>query len=181
MTAASWSVRDHAAHAGGVTSASHNIVLRDAPDLEELLSAMMAAGKPVRFTARGHSMHPLVRDGDVLTVESPGKALLPVGSIVACHHPRNGTLIIHRIIACDSGARGSTYVVRGDNLPRPDGRIAADRIVGRVICVRRKGRDVRLGVVWGAGMAAHLSRRGLLRRVVAMARSFERVFDGGRA
>ncbi len=34
------------------------------------MTTVLERGAQFRFTARGSSMHPLIRDGDVLTVES---------------------------------------------------------------------------------------------------------------
>jgi phage repressor protein C with HTH and peptisase S24 domain len=89
--------------------------------LTELLTAVLAKGKAFRFRARGWSMSPFVRDGDVITV-SPLRGRRPeTGAIVAFVHPGTGRVAVHRIV--DAGPGG--YLVRGDNTDSADGILPA--------------------------------------------------------
>jgi len=95
--------------------------------LREFLEAVLERGVPFRFTARGCSMHPAIKDRDVITV-SPlaGRAPL-VGEVVAFRSDEE-RLVVHRIVAAAEGS----YELRGDNCPMGDGRVSCDALLGVV-------------------------------------------------
>jgi hypothetical protein len=122
-----------------------------------LLTAVLARGSLFRFQARGFSMSPFIRDGDVLTL-APAPARLRFGDVAAFINPCNQQLSVHRLVRKDR--RG--YLMRGDNAPAPDGTILPAEILGRVIRVERLGRRVRSGLGPGRIGIALLSQRGWL-------------------
>jgi hypothetical protein len=140
------------------------------PALTDLMTAVLAKGKAFRFRARGWSMSPFVKDGDVLTVRPlPGRDPRP-GEIVAFLHPRSGQAGVHRIV----GVAGGMFLVRGDNVNQADGALARDRILGMVTEIVRDGRRVR-GVSGRLGpVLAVLSRAGGLSRGLEMLRRLVR-------
>lgn len=108
----------------------------------ELLLAMVERGVPLRTTARGFSMHPFIRDKDVLTI-APMKDILPApGDVVAFTQPETGRLAIHRVI--EQKEKG--WLIRGDNCLEPDGVIPGKNILGIVVRVERGGKNIRLGI-----------------------------------
>ena len=111
--------------------------------LLSLLEAVLARGVPFRFRARGWSMAPFIRDGDVITV-SPFRGARPgIGEVVAFTRPGEGNLVVHRIVA----RQGADLLVQGDSVPEcADGIIPAENLRGRVSRVERDGRDVWLGL-----------------------------------
>ncbi len=123
-----------------------------------LLQTILAKGMPASFTAKGFSMAPFIKDGDVLTVvplqgTSPG-----LGDVVAFLRPETEKLAIHRVVA----GKGHFYCIRGDNSFQVDGFIPKTSILGGVKRVERNGKRV----YWGLGperfLIALLTRRGLL-------------------
>ncbi len=134
--------------------------------LTELLRAVLAKGKPFRFRARGWSMSPFIKDGDVVTVSPLGGRRPRTGEIVAFLHPRTGKAAIHRVVRMRDGR----FSVRGDNAFGPDGALSPDRILGAVTRVERGGRNVR-GTGGPASLAvALLSRTGALVRGLSLSR-----------
>ena len=127
--------------------------------LLELMRAVLARGVPFRFCARGWSMAPFIRDGDVITV-SPLRDVLPgVGEVVAFARPGAGKLVVHRVVA----SRGSALLIQGDSAPpRSDGIVARDNLLGRVTRVERNGQNVWLGLGPERYLIAWLSRTRLL-------------------
>jgi len=125
------------------------------PGQRELLLAMVARGVPLRTLARGFSMHPFIRDRDVLTISPIKDRPLSLGEVVAFTQPAKGRLAIHRII--QKTEKG--WLIRGDNCPEPDGVVAVEEIIGRVSRVERAGRDIHLGI-GGAGKLIALLNRG---------------------
>ncbi len=109
--------------------------------LKEFLQAVLAKGTSFRFKARGFSMHPFIKDGEMVTISPvPGVQLDP-GDIVAFCHPESGKLVVHRIIK--KNAQG--FILRGDNCAAADGLVSAASIVGRVTAVEGDSWIKRLG------------------------------------
>jgi len=155
---------------GGVLSLS-------GPALQEFLGAVLVKGVPFRFMARGSSMYPFLKDGDVITVEpfrapEGGRLDLVTGDIVAFCHPGTGRLVVHRVIARRLGA----VTVRGDNCTAPDGDIEEGALLGRVSRVERDGRPVALGRGPEKFFIAYLAKHDALIALVAGARRFARPF-----
>jgi hypothetical protein len=128
------------------------------PAFIELLRAVLGKGVPFRFQARGFSMSPFIKDGDLVTVSpllgsSPG-----LGDVVAFIQPGTRRLAIHRII----GKKGSSFFIKGDNTYQIDGLIPETNILGYVTRVERDGKKVSLGLGLERFFIALLARRGLL-------------------
>jgi hypothetical protein len=134
--------------------------------LTELLRAVLAAGRPLRFRAGGLSMSPFIKDGDILTIRPLGGAAPRTGDVVAFIRPATGRAAVHRIVRGKSGL----YSLKGDNESLADGTVALDQILGTVCRVERAGRDVRLERSGGGAVIAALSRSGWLARGLAVAR-----------
>ncbi len=135
--------------------------------LMELMQAVHAKGLPFRFNAGGHSMAPFIRDGDVITVSPLGSRAPGAGDVVAFIHPETKLPCMHRVLS----VRGDSFLIQGDNMPeKSDGMIPRKAIVGRVTCVERAGRRVRLGLGPERSLVALLSRCGgmaVIRRYAA--------------
>ncbi len=142
------------------------------PDLRIILQAAGEKGAGLRFQARGFSMHPFVRDGDVITV-SPlsGRPLVP-GDIVAFVSPATEKLAVHRLV----GRAAAGYLVRGDNAAESDGVVGKADLLGVVMRVERNGRPVRTGLALFRRFIAALSRRGFLRPLIGLARRIRILF-----
>lgn len=88
----------------------------------------------VRFRARGTSMEPALRDGDLVSVVRAHPDRIGVGDVI-CYEPEPGRLVLHRVVA-----RGATYfVTRGDALGWVE-RVPFARVLGQVTAVERRGR-----------------------------------------
>ena len=77
-------------------------------------------------------------------------------------YPEKIKLTVHRIVHIS----GEGYLIKGDNTPEPDGRVPASSIIGRVVRVEHRGRQVWLGMGIDRIIIAFLSRRGWLVPVV---------------
>jgi signal peptidase I len=130
------------------------------------MRAVLSRGVPFRFRARGGSMHPFVRDGDVVTVQPLGKSRIGAGDIVAFTHPGAGRLVVHRVAA----GTGRGLLMKGDNAEYADGIVPLENVLGRVSRVERDGRRIRLGVGPERALIAWLSRSDRLETMLAPAR-----------
>ncbi len=135
-----------------------------AASLTALMTAVLAKGKAFRFRAKGWSMSPFIKDGDVITV-APLLGRAPrAGEIVAFLHPKTGLAAVHRVVRTSPGL----FLIRGDNVHDADGALASDRILGTVTAVVRDGRTVKGVHGRFSPVIAFLSRIGglaLLRRL----------------
>jgi hypothetical protein len=134
--------------------------------LTELMRAVLAKGKPLRFRAKGLSMSPFIKDGDVVTVHPLAGARPRTGDIVAFLHPATGKAAVHRVIRERSGL----FSLKGDNVPEGDGVLLLEQILGTVSRIERSGKTVHLGLRPGRAAIASLSRSGLLTRALGAAR-----------
>lgn len=159
------------------------LVRRTGGDLElsgeaflTVMEAVLANGASFRFKARGFSMTPFIRDGDIVTV-LPRKDRIPgTGDVVAFVNPGTRKLMVHRII----GMRGDSYTIKGDNRTEMDGTIPGGQILGIASKVERNGRIISLGNDSGKSLATGLNRIGFLIpaliRIARGVRSFWRRF-----
>jgi hypothetical protein len=150
------------------------------PALVDLMRAVLARGCRFRFCARGWSMSPFIRDGDVVTVApsrprfaeprttddspappeaEPGGETCGIGQIVAYVSPGSQRLVVHRIV----GRRGSSFLVQGDSMRGTLADVVSPGdIAGRVVRIERGRKRVWLGLGPERYVVAVLSRAGLL-------------------
>ena len=146
-------------------SGTHSILVR----MRALLVDLLRSGTSVRLEVTGHSMSPLIRGGDVVTIEPLSGRRPSLGEVVAL--APGGRLLVHRLGGWDR----DRAVCRGDVAAHADPVPSADELLGRVTRVERGGRRVRLGLGVERLPIALLSRVGLLR---VLARLRERLRRG---
>lgn len=133
--------------------------------LVELLQAVTEKGKPFRVRAFGFSMHPFIRNRDIITISPLPSGRPRLGDVAAFLQPVTGKLVVHRVI----GFKGDHCLIRGDNVVESDGLIPCPNIQGYVTCVERDGKEI----WWGSGperyLIALMSQKGLLRRTLFLA------------
>jgi hypothetical protein len=113
------------------------------PALLELMRAVLVRGLPFRFRARGWSMAPFIRDGDVITVSPFRRARPGIGEVVAFTRPGTENVVVHRVLS----RRGPAAFIQGDSVPGcGDGLIPAENLLGRVTRIERNGQEVWLGL-----------------------------------
>ena len=127
--------------------------------LLSLMTAVLEKGLPFRFRARGWSMSPFIKDGDVITV-CPFKDSEPgLGDVIAFTHPVKYRVIVHRVIGKD----GAGLKIHGDSLDdNSDEIIPLENLLGKVTEICRDGKKVWIGLGIERHIIAWLSRAGLL-------------------
>jgi len=100
-------------------------------DATALIVDLLSRGHAVQFRARGDSMHPVIREEDVLHVE-PRQTFGP-GDVVLVLADRG--LTAHRVVSISE----ETLLTRGDNAPGDDPPVALSRVLGVVTHVERDG------------------------------------------
>ncbi len=126
--------------------------------LPELVKDILSKGAECRFQAKGHSMAPFIKDGDIVTISPLTSSSPGLGDVVAFNHPENEKLMIHRVVE----KRNNDYYVKGDNALEMDGLVQAKDILGCVNKVERDGINVRVGLGPERFLIGFLNRKGLL-------------------
>lgn len=143
--------------------------------LVELLDVLTKKGKPFRFQALGFSMFPFIWNLDDITVSPLPSGGPRVGDVVAFINPATEKLVVHRVI----GMNKDSYLIRGDNAPKPDGLIPRESILGYVSKVDRDGRRVTIGSGPERFLIAFMSRKEVLVPVLFLAYKMVRPFIRG--
>lgn len=116
--------------------------------------AALPAGERFRLRVAGVSMRPILIEGDeVVAVRTVDPDWHP-GDILVIDLAEAG-LVVHRVL----WTSGAAIRTRGDGSGLMDAPVALERVLGRVVEIRRDGRDVTEGVVarrlaWGRHFAA---------------------------
>jgi len=129
-----------------------------------MIQSALERGQHIRMTAKGCSMIPFIRDGQVCELSPPN--ILALGDIVLAKST-SGNYFLHRIVKIERDA----FFLRGDAQEDYEGPFARGDILGRVTTTYRKGHARALdcgiwrlaGLVWVA--TAPLGR-GLLRLAI---------------
>jgi signal peptidase I len=111
-----------------------------APVIMELIEAVHEKGASFRFQARGHSMTPAIRNGDVITVAPLKNIKVGRGDVLAFRHPDRPQMLVHRVLR----KKGERYFIKGDNASEADGWIPAENFLGLITRVERQG----MGLFW---------------------------------
>jgi hypothetical protein len=106
--------------------------------VEELAAQVLRRGERLRIKARGGSMLPFLRDGDVALVTPVAADGIDLGDVI-CYETLPGKLFVHRVIR----RQRDRLVAKGDALVFTD-LIDRTQLLGKVVAVERHGRVRRL-------------------------------------
>jgi signal peptidase I len=140
-------------------------------DLATLAAAVLSKGASFRFMARGTSMSPFIKGGDIVTVSPPSGGAPRLGDLVAFAPSGSRRLVLHRVVRTG----GDLVLTKGDNSYKETGfdpPIQQGDILGYVKNVERDGEKIRLGHGPERGLIAFLSSQGLLVPLIAHLHSF---------
>ncbi len=115
----------------------------EADDFAGLAGDMLRAGREIRFRARGASMSPFIRDGDIVTVQPARADDLRPGD-VALYVRSDGQVMLHRVLGRDRHTTPPLIITRGDARTGPREPVAPEQILGRAIASSRGARTFRL-------------------------------------
>lgn len=84
----------------------------------------------------GHSMMPILKNGDIVSVEKISYPKINVDDIV-CFRQKN-RFVTHRVVY-----KTNRYIIaKGDNNPFSDTKVKPEKIIGRVNFIKRNGEDI---------------------------------------
>ena len=111
-------------------------------DLMPLIREQLAAGRSVRFSPRGTSMLPMLRQGIDRVVLSPFPPTLKKYDL-PLYQRDNGQYVLHRVIKADG-----TYTCMGDNQFDPEPGLRRDQMIALVTSFTRGDREIPV-TAWG--------------------------------
>jgi hypothetical protein len=116
--------------------------------LHDIAAAILKQGSAFRFPARGRSMSPFIKDGDIALVEPASNAgtTIRLGDVVLCS-TTGGRLAMHRVTKIRRRDGAVNYTTQGNANARPDGEKRAQDILGRVTEIERGEKRRELGTV----------------------------------
>jgi len=126
--------------------------MRDSGWFTDVMEHALASGTPVRFRAEGSSMHPTIRDGEVIVAAPVSVADVVRGDVLLCRH--RGRVLAHRLVSIAVDGHLRRFALRGDSQRSSDVLVGADDILARIVAVRRRGRSIALP----GGPLAHRAR-----------------------
>lgn len=137
-------------------------------EFERFSRELLEAGLQIRFQARGASMSPAIRDGEVVHVKAASASSLRTRDIVLVKDAHG--LRLHRLIRVDF--KNDAFVTRGDCGQQDDPMVRSDQILGVAVA-----KEVRVG---GGVVTARFSGWcGPLLRWVARGQFLGRKVSGG--
>lgn len=104
---------------------------------------ILLQGDSFQFRARGSSMTPFIRDGDLLTISPVDAADLQVGDVVL-YRTRRDRIVAHRIVGRRMEGGDLVLETRGDARLDSDSPVPADGILGRAVRLQRGDHVYRL-------------------------------------
>ncbi len=108
-------------------------------DLLELSDLLLTSGH-VRLRIASLSMAPTLRPGDEIAVQPVSSGDIRVGDLILYEH--NGQLICHRLV--EVSGQPARWLTRGDAAGCAGERISPDRVLGKVVGIRK--RTLRVGL-----------------------------------
>lgn len=123
--------------------------------LAEMLRDALNKGKFPYLTVVSNSMSPLIRRSDQIQLAPITPEQLLPGDIIVFEGPSN--LITHRFWGLITETGQTQLVTRGDRPQHFDKPVNAGRLIGRVICRRRKKKSFNLSQGMGKWLNSHLA------------------------
>ncbi len=91
-------------------------------------------------------MSPAIVDGEVITVEPIALSEIECGDIIL--YEAGNRVIAHRVIRTFKGESPKrpalSFILRGDAFKTCDEPVSGQRVLGKVVSVRRRGEEIRL-------------------------------------
>ena len=117
----------------------------------DVTTGLLRQGYGVRFYAKGWSMYPTIKDGEMITVEPVVPSQVRRGDILLYHNGKG--MIAHRVVRIarkkallnpQDSVLGTVFILRGDASSTCDEPVEADQVLGKVVSVEQNGRLIDL-------------------------------------
>ena len=96
----------------------------------------------VCFRARGGSMRPFIRSGEIIEIAPINTKKIKSGDIIFYRASPN-KLVTHRVIKRITENGEIVFITKGDHSPTFDEYVYSDDVLGKVVAVKKRGRIIR--------------------------------------
>lgn len=107
----------------------------------ELGKELLSKNLGIKFQARGGSMRPLVRDGEVVLVKQVNPQDVKLGDALL-FVIESGKAVLHRVIRIKKSTQTRSFLMQGDHSSRPDGWISGEHIMGKLLMIERNHKTI---------------------------------------
>lgn len=143
----------------------------------DVTTGLLRQGYGVRFCAKGWSMYPTIKDGEMITVEPVVPSQVKRGDILVHHNGRG--MIAHRVVRIprkkallnpEDSILGTSFVLRGDASSTCDEPVEGDQVLGKVVSVERNGRLIDLDswksmILFASHLCTSHFKRSIIRNI----------------
>lgn len=126
----------------------HEVRSCEGSDFLRLATEILTRGEVLRFRARGGSMYPWIKSGDLVEVEPIQASGVRLGDSVLCRHGENRA-IVHRVISIGTQQGVTVLTTKGDSARLPDRPVLPEQVLGRVVAIHKGATRVQVGRGWG--------------------------------
>ena len=137
----------------GITRTSGDAFALPNAALAALMLDTLSKNAKFRFQAKGSSMWPWIKNGDILTIAPLPPSGPRLGDVVPFRNHSN-KLVVHRIV----GKQRGQYLISADNASSVDGLFHPDALYGRLTAIERNLRPVLFGLGPERGVVALMTR-----------------------
>ena len=113
------------------------------PEFLNLSNEILAHGNRLRFQARGESMNPFIRDGDILEIEPIAAEKIKWADVIF-YRVDERRLVAHRVVKKMMHNDGPIFITKGDAHIGEGEKVYLEQILGRVRTVERKQQKIDL-------------------------------------
>ncbi len=99
--------------------------------------------KSLRFKAKGESMRPFIRNGDILEITPVNTEEIRLGDVIF-YHVGKRRMVAHRVIEKIIQNHKPIFLTKGDSNTGEEEKVHLEQVVGRVKAIERKGRKIRI-------------------------------------
>lgn len=115
-------------------------------DSTALAAEVLKLGHRVRIPTVGTSMHPFIRYGQVIHIQSATMSGLAVGDIVVYVSGRR--MVAHRVLKKGRDEEGPFLLTKGDSFSAFDAPVRPEQVLGKVVAVEKGRRRVNPASPW---------------------------------
>ncbi len=112
-------------------------------DFTSITQKVLGREKTLRFKAKGISMSPLIKDGDILEIAPVNRGEIRVGDVIF-YRAEKGRTVAHRVIERIIEDGRLVFLAKGDSNVGEGEEVHPEKIMGRVRAIERNGRKTRI-------------------------------------
>jgi signal peptidase I len=112
-------------------------------DFLEVSQRLLNRGSLLRFQAHGRSMYPFIKHGDIISIEQRNGSTVSKGDVIF-YRKQDGSTAAHRLVKVSGRKDKTVLLTKGDALKYTDPPVSPAQVMGRVILIEGRERNLKL-------------------------------------